>query len=91
MAEQGKHDKGTKKGGVPAEKSDDAVSDVQNQKLEEPLDPRIRDGLRRLYSSVVDEPLPAKITDLLNKLREEEQRVSKKPSVTAAHGDDNDN
>ena len=46
----------------PPQKSDNA----------KPTDPQWTSGLKRLYDSVVDEPLPDSFTDLLSKLDENE-------------------
>lgn len=41
------------------------------------LNPRIAEGLSNLYDDIVNQPLPDKITTVLDRLREEEQRQSK--------------
>ncbi len=48
-------------------KSPDAASSGKAKKSN-PNDPQWADGLRQLYDSVVDEPLPDSFKDLLSKL-----------------------
>lgn len=40
------------------------------------MEQQIDDNLRRVYSDTVNEPLPDRFTQLLNKLREQEQDKS---------------
>ncbi|RJY09207.1 NepR family anti-sigma factor [Aurantiacibacter aquimixticola] len=51
-----------KKVATPSEKADDAAT----------KDPEWKSGLKRLYDSVLDEPLPDTFKDLLSKLDEDE-------------------
>jgi len=48
------------------------------------LNPRIAEGLSNLYDDIVNQPLPDKITGVLERLREEEQRQSKSDKVDSS-------
>ena len=43
------------------------------QHLEQPLNPRIVKGLNRLYDDIINDPIPDKISSVLERLREEER------------------
>ena len=43
----------------------------------QPLNPRIVRGLNSLYDGIVNDPLPEKITNILDQLREKERELKK--------------
>jgi len=50
------------------------LSDKQ-EAIEQPLNPRIVDGLNNLYDGIVNDPIPDKIANILDQLREQERSL----------------
>lgn len=58
----------------------------------QPLNPRIIKGLNNLYDGIVNDPLPDKITSILDQLREKERQLKagEKTSTHSEKGADGD-
>lgn len=50
------------------------------EEVEQPLNPRIVKGLNSLYDGILNEPLPDKITSILDELRAKERSQNDQPS-----------
>lgn len=67
--------------------TDTRVDDASGE-VEQPLNPRIVKGLNDLYSGIVNDPLPDKITNILDKLRDEERKLREDGSKEPAGGNE---
>ena len=50
------------------------------------LNPRIVEGLNNLYDDILNDPIPDKITSILDKLRDEERKQNLTPSAPESTG-----
>ena len=64
--------------------------DGMEKDTEQPLNPRIVEGLNSLYDGIVNDPIPDKIANVLDKLREEERKLEADKAIKDEGNADDD-